>query len=849
MEHSQGQPEQAPRLFYLYPEVTEAQQYADDFYRAAFYLSPLVRPCDRLLLASRRHDSPYDHRPAWYLDSRVTDLAESVRDRVEVRSPAQANRCFEDFEGQRVICLWDERLRNRDPFLKRYNGSVKLIRADHRRVPTASSQYLKASSQEGLGSTEQRSHSEQRLRALIDKLRDERVLIFGTGPSLGSLDFDALPPGLAIATNSMVINRKLLQRMRPQIIVASDPIFHAGASGYAREFRDLLVDAIRLYEATFVFPMRDIGIYETMLPEDVRHRLIGIPIVDSGSLNADLYSHCRVAATRNVMTLMLLPLAASLAPETLMVGFDGRPPGDNGYFWSHSDAFQLTHHMETIREAHPAFFDIDYDAYYREHSQTVEVYLNEMEADGRTVVSLTDSYIPAIKGRYVSGLSRSGWKPPLKRPEVSIVMPLNAGLRRVKAAVHSVQSQSLGDWELLCLPAGCDGEVVAWVEEEMARDPRMTLLPGGEEGLAPALNRGLEAARGHHVCFLFGRDSMSTNSLARRLETLRAAPGYEVLGGRVELVDGAGRAIGVRRGRPVAARLRHARSSIFHVNALFGLAQVMKRFRFDTSKPHNEAWSYVVQILRFGKGIASCGEEPVAEVWVEDPRQIFGTPAVRYAGIEAILDELLHPPHSPLYPEGPPLPLSPVQISRSKARRLQSLFVGQVFLGDETGIDTIIQLMAGLPRVPFLQPVDPAFFEDRAAQVFGEPVGSAALQRKVVASYDTIFAASRRLKDPTSQRDFAIAFQRYAMQVDRVVAALDRRQPRRGDDERRVRRQAVLLSGKSRLQTLRYEFGTVYRSLREEGLRAARRGMNAQREVRRRLRRWRRERRRARAAV
>lgn len=840
---------ESPRLYYLYPEVRDPEQYRDDFYRALFYLSPLVRRGDTVLVASALADRPYDHPPRDYLDDRVAEVATELRDSVECLAPEEANRRFDGFGGQRVVCLWDETLRNADPFLKRYNGDITVIRADHRRVQNASSQYLKASSQDGFGTPEQRSVSERRLRELIQRLSRDRVLIFGTGPSLGGIDFDSLPEGVHIATNSMVINRPLLERMRPQLIVASDPIFHAGVSSYAGAFRRLLVEAMRAYDASFIFPMRDIGIYQTLLPQDVQHRLIGVPIVGEGNLNLDLTNHCTVAATRNVMTLFLLPLASSLARETVMLGFDGRPPGDNDYFWAHSEAFQLVDHMQAIRQAHPAFFEIDYDEYYREHCEKVELYLRQMEAQGHTVLSLTDSYIPAVKGRFVAGRAAPFLAQPLGRPEVSVLMPLDAELSRVKAAVHSVQAQSLGDWELICIDGGQRPEVSRWIAGEAARDRRLLPLQATGDGLAEALNRGLAAASGHYLCFLHGRDCLTMGSLKRRMDLLRADPTLEVCGGRVELVDSDGRALGVRRGRPVVGRLRDARSSIFHIDSLFGVAQVMKRYRFDPERPFGESWAYVVQIMRFGRAIGSCGEEPVAELRVETAEQVFGVPRTRYRSIEAILDELLNPPPSPLYAEGPPRPLSSIQIDRSKARRLQSLFVGQVFRGDEAGVRAVIELMAEVPSVPFLQPVDPAFFETRAAQVFLQPVGSAALFRRVAGRYEAVFAACRALRAQAPHRDFAVGFQVYAMQIARQVALMDGVAPPAGEEVRRVWRQAKLLYLKNHLQTFRYQAGTIYRDLRDDGVTLGRRLWSGQRAVRRRLRKWRRERRRLREAV
>ncbi len=842
MTEGKGETPVKPRLFYLYPEIHDSLQFSDDFYRAIFYLSPLVRRGDTILVPSDRKDTPYGHAPAHFLDGCVAEMAEKLRDRVKVVPLARANGWFERFNGQRFICLWDETLRDKDPFLKR-SDDVRLIRADHRRVQHASSLYLKASSSNGAGTATQRAVSRHRLLALLDRMKSDRILLFGTGPSLEQVDFGALPPGVHVATNSMVKNRPLLDALQPKVIVASDPIFHAGASRYAQEFRGRLVEAMRRYDACFIFPMRDIGIYNTVLPEDVREHLIGVPTTDKHVINFDLFETFSVAATRNVMTHFLLPLAASLARETLLVGFDGRRPHENTYFWSHSQSSQFTHEMPIIQEAHPAFFNIDYDAYYREHCERVDHYLRRMENLRRTVVSLTDSHIPAIRGRFVSRLTERRVTEFAKRPRLSIVMPVTAGLEPFKVAVASVQAQSVSDWELLCVDCGepMSAEARRWLDEEMRRDPRIRHFEHEGGGLADALNTGLVAARGRFLAFLTGADRLLSDSLKRRLQLLRTEPGMEVCGGRVELIDREGQSLNLEGGRQQTARLRHARSPVFNLSTLLGRAHVMKRFRFDPFRPYEETWHYCAQILQHGWVIGSCGPEPLVEVRYLQELRPFGDPLGRFASTKLILDELIHPPRTPLFPKGIQVVLSDVQVARSKARYLQALFVAQVLLGDRAGEDTVVDIIREQSAVSFLQPVEPRFFEAIATRSLMRPQRSTELYRLIMERYDAIFDACDRLRHSPAQHDFAVSFCRFAMQICREVAARDGIKLRHGEAERRVNRAALLMWARSHLHKAGVHAGGAVKVASSNLRQAWDQGMEGQRDLRRRWRRFRRQ--------
>jgi hypothetical protein len=124
--------------------------------------------------------------------------------------------------------------------------------------------------------------------------------------------------------------------------------------------------------------------------------------------NIDIGENFNVTSTANILTLFLLPLAATFFRRIVIAGCDGRPLDESDYFWKHDKSSQFNDKMAAIRAAHPGFFAIDYNEYYLEHCQTVAKWIDTAERAGKTVENMTPSYVPALRERYTDPLSRRG---------------------------------------------------------------------------------------------------------------------------------------------------------------------------------------------------------------------------------------------------------------------------------------------------------------------------------------------------------------------------------------------------------------------------------------------------------
>jgi hypothetical protein len=225
------------------------------------------------------------------------------------------------------------------------------------------------------------------------------VLVLGTGPSASEVDDDALAADVRITCNSAVRDRELLQRLRPTLIAFSDPVFHYGPSRYAAQFRRDLRRAVEETDATFVTSQLFVDVLLSQMPE-IASRLLVLPLVVRGPWRWPTADDPSVRLTGNVLTNLMLPCAFALGTHISIAGCDGRASSER-YFWKHNPKIQYGEGlMQSVVEAHPAFFRYRvYADYYAGHCKELESFCALAEGRGRTIRSVTHSFIPALVTR------------------------------------------------------------------------------------------------------------------------------------------------------------------------------------------------------------------------------------------------------------------------------------------------------------------------------------------------------------------------------------------------------------------------------------------------------------------
>lgn len=101
--------------------------------------------------------------------------------------------------------------------------------------------------------------------------------------------------------------------------------------------------------------------------------------------------------------------------------------------------------------------------------------------------------------------------------KVSIIMPVYNCEKYLEECIRSVQSQSLLEWELVCVDDGSTDASVRILEEAAGRDSRILVFRQENQGAGAARNRGLKAARGKYAAFLDADDFYLDGDVLERM--------------------------------------------------------------------------------------------------------------------------------------------------------------------------------------------------------------------------------------------------------------------------------------------------------------------------------------------
>ena len=85
-------------------------------------------------------------------------------------------------------------------------------------------------------------------------------------------------------------------------------------------------------------------------------------------------------------------------------------------------------------------------------------------------------------------------------PLVTVIMPVHNGAAFIDEAIASIRTQTLPDWELLVIDDGSSDDSAARVQRHAAQDARICLIQQPKQGVAHALNRGMDEARAPSCC-------------------------------------------------------------------------------------------------------------------------------------------------------------------------------------------------------------------------------------------------------------------------------------------------------------------------------------------------------------
>jgi len=136
-------------------------------------------------------------------------------------------------------------------------------------------------------------------------------------------------------------------------------------------------------------------------------------------------------------------------------------------------------------------------------------------------------------------------------PPVTVLMPVYNGAAYLQPSMESVLTQTFSDFELLIIDDGSTDESESIYSAIAAVDSRVRYFKKPNGGIASALNKGLELARGEFIARTDSDDIMLPERLARQLAFLRSNPHFGFCASAMEVIDEHGQVKAVF--RPVPA--------------------------------------------------------------------------------------------------------------------------------------------------------------------------------------------------------------------------------------------------------------------------------------------------------
>jgi glycosyltransferase involved in cell wall biosynthesis len=134
----------------------------------------------------------------------------------------------------------------------------------------------------------------------------------------------------------------------------------------------------------------------------------------------------------------------------------------------------------------------------------------------------------------------------MKDPRVTVLMPVYDGGPYLAAAVASIRQQSFSDFEFLIINDGSVDGSGDLLDSQSKEDSRIRVIHQSNRGLVATLNRGLDEAKAPLIARMDCDDVALPDRLGLQVSRFEADRDLGLLGGHLQIVDGADRVVSGR---------------------------------------------------------------------------------------------------------------------------------------------------------------------------------------------------------------------------------------------------------------------------------------------------------------
>lgn len=397
----------------FYPAFPDRATFYDQLYRAVWHFSPMVERISQLVFPYAAEDKALIDidqcltSARLYLskdfDPHIADVAPAYKGRVSLVDFAPALDQLTDVQG---VLVWDsshpETVREAQTIASSYGVEVVVVDPARTQQETLSAIRFAYS----LWTTEELSALVEESYATFMEHKAQydgkRLSVFGNGPSLSQVVEEKREVGDTVRAvcNSTIGDQDALAHLGPKLLFCGDPVQHCGVSKYAGAFRQDLAKAMNGTNRFLFTQLGYVPYFRSILSESSHNRIIGIGNDRRPTFNLDLTTEYLTAATANVFTMLVLPVAFTLSKDVDIYGCDGMAFKSATKPWSHSNEDDYMGKMAVTHRVHSGFWDRNYEEEYWSYTRDLSDLLGLAEQQGGTVRVRTPSYVPALAKRY-----------------------------------------------------------------------------------------------------------------------------------------------------------------------------------------------------------------------------------------------------------------------------------------------------------------------------------------------------------------------------------------------------------------------------------------------------------------
>lgn len=125
----------------------------------------------------------------------------------------------------------------------------------------------------------------------------------------------------------------------------------------------------------------------------------------------------------------------------------------------------------------------------------------------------------------------------MKKPKVSVIMPVYNAEKHLKYSIESILEQTFTDFEFIIINDGATDKSKSIIESY--HDPRIRIVDNEENsGLAKVRNRGIDEAKAEYIAWLDADDISHPHRLEKQVQILEKNPEIGVCGTWVKTIGG-----------------------------------------------------------------------------------------------------------------------------------------------------------------------------------------------------------------------------------------------------------------------------------------------------------------------